>query len=154
MEGHGRHTKIGKSFGIGIIGLGEGKGLVKGLHGHPELHIAGICDLNRDLLLEVQRDFQIPNAYQNLEEMVTCPDIDIVVIYTPDQLHLEHIRTCFEAGKHVICTKPLVTSLEEAWQVIGLAQKHSNLRLMVGQSSRFFGSMQRQRKAFEMGKAV
>lgn len=45
MEGHGRHTHIGKLFGIGVVGLGEGKGLVRGLQGHPELKVRAICDV-------------------------------------------------------------------------------------------------------------
>jgi len=44
-EGHGRHTHIGKLFGIGVVGLGEGKGLVRGLQGHPELKVRAICDV-------------------------------------------------------------------------------------------------------------
>lgn len=152
MEGYGRHTRIGKSYGIGVIGLGEGKGLVKGLDGHPELNVLAICDVNPDLLKSVSTRFRIPHVFSQLEEMVVRDDIDIMVIYTPDQLHIEHIRTCFEAGKHVICTKPLVNSLDEARQVIELSRKFPDLQLMVGQSCRFFGPMQRQRKAFESGK--
>ena len=152
MEGHGRFTHIGKSFGIGIIGLGEGKGLVKGLSGHPELKVYGICDINTQLLNDVQIKFDIAHAYENLADMVANDDIDIVVIYTPDQQHIDHIRTCFQAGKHVICTKPLVNSLSEAREVIQLTESYPKSKLMVGQSSRFFGPMQEQRKAFESGK--
>ncbi len=152
MEGKGRFTKIGKGFGVGIIGLGEGKGLVKGLYGHPELPVVGICDVNRDLLQRIQKDYDVPYAFTSLKEMVDRKDIDIVVIYTPDQLHLEHIETCFKAGKHVICTKPLVTSRREAEKVIQLDKAYPQLQLMVGQSSRFFGPMQHQRQAVEAGR--
>lgn len=152
MEGHGRHSKIGKRFGIGVVGLGEGKGLIKGLEGHPELKVSAICDTNKDLVQRIQRIFEAPQGYTELEEMLRRKDIDIVAIYTPDQLHIEHIRKSFQAGKHVLCTKPLVNSLDEARQVIQLTQKYPNTCLMVGQSSRFFGPMQEQRKAYESGK--
>jgi len=152
MESHVRQTKIGKSFGIGVIGLGEGKGLVKGLHEHPELKVKGICDTNPELNKRIGSFFDIPNCYTNIEELVNRSDIDIVVIYTPDQLHLEHITNAFVAGKHVICTKPLVTSLAEAREVIKLSKAYPQCHLMVGQSSRFFGPMQEQRNAYESGK--
>ncbi|NIW44175.1 MAG: Gfo/Idh/MocA family oxidoreductase [candidate division Zixibacteria bacterium] len=152
MEGHGRHTKIGREFGVGVIGLGEGKGLIKGLQGHPELRVLAICDVNQALVDDVQKGFAIPHAYTTLEEMVQQDDLDIVVIYTPDPLHIEHISRAFQAGKHVICTKPLVNSLLEARQVIELTKQYSDLNLMVGQSSRFFGPMQEQRRAYEAGK--
>lgn len=152
MEGHGRHTEIGKTFGVGVIGLGEGKGLVKGLEGHPELKVLAICDTNPELLEKTRRVFDVPHAYTRLEEMVKRDDINIIAIYTPDQLHIEHITTSFQAGKHVMCTKPLVNTLDEAREVIRLTELYPQTRLMVGQSSRFFGPMQEQRKVFESGK--
>ncbi|MGP4078751.1 Gfo/Idh/MocA family protein [Pseudalkalibacillus sp. R45] len=152
MEGHGRHTKVGKKFGIGVVGLGEGKGLIKGLYGHPELTIQAICDVDDSLVRKVKQQFDIPFGCCELDSLLTREDIDIVAIYTPDQLHIDHIRKSFQAGKHVLCTKPLVNSLEEAEEVITLTRNHPDLQLMVGQSSRFFGPMQHQRRAFERGK--
>ena len=152
MEGHARFRKIGKSFGVGIVGLGEGKGLLKGLHGHPELKVIGICDTNQKLLEELQTFFKTPFITKDIYQLVNRKDIDIVIIFTPDNLHFSHIKTCFEAGKHVICTKPLVASRLEALEVLKLKEKYPHLQLMVGQSSRFFGSMQYQREAFEAGK--
>jgi predicted dehydrogenase len=149
MESYGKHSKIGDIFGIGIIGLGEGKGLVKGLCGHPELPVRAVCDSNEDLLHKIQTEYQVPHSYNRLEEMLRREDIRIVVIYTPDQLHLSHIIACLSAGKHVICTKPLVTSLEEAKKLLEIQIQYPKLSIMVGQSSRFFGSMQKQRKVYE-----
>lgn len=151
MEGHGRHCTIGRRFGVGIVGLGEGKGLVKGLHGHPDLPVLAVCDLSPQLVARVGNQFGIPGRYTDLAAMLRHPEIEIVVIYTPDQLHLEHIRQSLAAGKHVICTKPLVTSLDEAREVIRLTEQYPHLRLMVGQSSRFFEPFIRQRAAFESG---
>lgn len=65
MEGHGKFIKIGKSFCVGIVGLGEGKGLLKGLHGYPELKVMGICDVNHELVGELKRQFRVPYAYDN-----------------------------------------------------------------------------------------
>lgn len=151
MEGHPHYTAIGKSFGIGIVGLGEGKGLVKGLSGHPELKAVAVCDRDAELVERVQRQYEVPYGFNNLDELLKLGSVNIVVIFTPDKYHLEHIRLAFEAGKHVICTKPLVNSLDEAFEVLTLTQKHPDLRLMVGQSSRFFGPMLRQRAAYEKG---
>lgn len=152
MEGHGRHTRVGHTFGIGIVGLGEGKGLIKGLQGHPDLKVRAVCDVNEALRREVQRVYAVPHGYGDIRELVQREDIDIVAIYTPDQLHVQHIQAAFEAGKHVLCTKPLVNALEEAREVIELTRQHPGTKLMVGQSSRFFGPMRRQRAAYEAGK--
>lgn len=152
MEGYGRHSKIGKLFGIGIVGLGEGKGLVKGLDNHTELRIQAICDINEKLAKNIQHTYKIPFCFLNIIDLVKHKEIDIVVLYTPDQSHLEHIRMCFEADKHVICTKPLVNSLKEALEVLKLVDKYPHCKLMVGQSSRFFGPMQKLRKSYIAGK--
>jgi predicted dehydrogenase len=151
MEGHGRFTAIGASYGIGVIGLGEGKGLVKGLHGHPELKVAAVCDRNAQLARQIAERYEVPYFYTDIEDLLKREDIQIVAIYTPDPLHFTHIRQAFEAGKHVVCTKPLVNSLEEAREVVRYIQAHPEQKLMVGQSSRFFGPMQHQRRAFESG---
>jgi len=151
MEGRGRQRALGRKFGVMVLGLGEGKGLVKGLSGHPDLNVLTVCDLDAELAARVASSHGVPHHTATLAEALARPGIDIVCIYTPDQLHVEHIRRAFEAGKHVICTKPLVNSLTEAREVIGLVRQHPESRLMVGQSSRFFGSMQRQRAAFERG---
>lgn len=152
MEGYGRHTHIGRKFRIGVVGLGEGKGLIKGLHGHPELNVTAICDTNEALLDKIRLEYDVKKAFTNLKEMAEDCNLDIIAIYSPDQLHVKHIETCLKAGKHVICTKPLVNSLNEARTVVELTKQYPRLKLMVGQSSRFFGPMQRQREAFSEGR--
>ncbi|WP_308635615.1 Gfo/Idh/MocA family protein [Paenibacillus silvisoli] len=152
MEGHRRFTAIGRQFGIGIVGLGEGKGLAKGLVDHPELKVVAVCDANAELAKSIAGQFGVPHHYSSLANLLAREDIDIVAIYTPDQLHFAHIRQSFEAGKHVLCTKPLVNSLDEAKEVFDYVRKNPQRQLMVGQSSRFFGPMQHQRQAYEAGK--
>ena len=152
MEGHPKHGRVGQPFGLAVVGLGEGKGLVKGLSGHPELKVMSVCDTNSTVASKVAERFAIPHHTPHLEASLARADVDIVAIYTPDQMHVQHIQAAFEVGKHVICTKPLVNSLAEAREVVTLADAHPDLRLMVGQSSRFFGSMRHQWQAFEAGK--
>lgn len=151
MEGHGRHRPVGRSFGLALIGLGEGKALVKGLAGHPELAVVSVCDLDDDLARRTAAEYGVGHHTTSIAEALRQPGVDIVCVYTPDQLHLRHIELALRAGKHVICTKPLVNSLAEAREVIALLAAYPAQRVMVGQSSRFFGPMQRQRVAVERG---
>lgn len=151
MEGHGRRRSIGGHFGIGVIGLGEGRGLIKGLAGHPELPVLGVCDVDSARVEEVQRYFGVPYGYTDLQALLNLKEIQLIVIYTPDHLHREHIEAALAAGKHVICTKPLVNSLAEAKAVLELTTRYPGQRLMVGQSSRFFGPMQAQHRAVTEG---
>ena len=50
--------------------------------------------------------------------------MDVVYVASPHALHLEHARLALEAGKHVLCEKPLAMTVAEAEQMIGLARQH------------------------------
>jgi hypothetical protein len=94
----------------------------------------------------------VPDLFypETLDEFLANPEIDIVAIYTPDPTHADLIVCSFEAGKHVICTKPLVTDLKQLGQIVA-SSKATGKRLMVGQSTRFFEPFLQQRKRTEAG---
>ncbi|MCR6032277.1 gfo/Idh/MocA family oxidoreductase [Nocardioides sp. zg-579] len=58
------------------------------------------------------------------EELVADPDVEVVYVASPHALHLEHARLAFEAGKHVLCEKPLTLSTADAEEMVRLAGKH------------------------------
>ncbi len=152
-------------LGIGIVGLHEGRTLLAALtqpeppavgkirNPAPRTHfayaVAG-CDLDPQKIASARQ--LCPDIFYTLHygDMLARDDVDIVAIYTPDSHHGEHIVRAFEAGKHVICTKPLINSMADARQVLGAAQQ-TDRKLLVGQSTRFFESFQRQRKAYDNG---
>ncbi|MBZ0308642.1 MAG: Gfo/Idh/MocA family oxidoreductase, partial [Anaerolineae bacterium] len=111
--------------------------------------VAG-CDLRQEKIDAAKKD--CPDLFYTTDyaEMLKRPDVDIVAIYTPDTFHGQHIVQAFEAGKDVICTKPLVNSVEDAHRVLEAA-KRTGQQLLVGQSTRFFESFRRQRQAYERG---
>ncbi|MCA9297473.1 MAG: Gfo/Idh/MocA family oxidoreductase, partial [Phycisphaerales bacterium] len=84
------------------------------------------------------------------DEMLSMPEVEIVAIYTPDAHHGQHIEQAMRAGKDVICTKPLVISIDDAIRV-RRAARETGRRLLVGQSTRFFEPFLRQRRAYEAG---
>ena len=144
----------GRTLGVGVLGLQEGRSLLIGLNrpNWPSEHarVVAACDLDEGKFVLARRDFPELFYTTRYDEMLSHPDVDIVAIYTPDPLHAEHICRAFEGGKHVICTKPLLISLADGKRVLETAQR-TGRKLMVGQSSRFFGSFVRQREAFEAG---
>lgn len=135
---------------IGVVGLHEGRTLLAGLGRTARCEAAAGCDLSPEKIEETRR--VLPDLFYTVryEEMLARPDIDIVAIYTPDALHGTHIVQAFEAGKDVICTKPLVNSMEDARRILS-ASRASGRKLLAGQSTRFFESFRRQRAAYEAG---
>jgi len=142
--------KADQQLGLGVIGLNEGQTLLTGLSRSAHLHPVAGCDLSSDKLEETRRSHPDLFLTSDYDQLLARDDVDIVAIYTPDHLHGEHIARAFDAGKHVICTKPLVNSVDDARRVLA-AGKASNRRLQVGQSTRFFESFKRQRTAYENG---
>src|SRR2546423_6807416 len=136
---------------LGVIGLGEGRSIISAALNSELWELARICDLNEELCKERAAEFRFPNYTTKFDELLNDPIIDVIGIYTPDPLHATHIRQALDAGKHAICTKPLIDNLKDARDLLE-AQKKSGKLVFVGQSSRFFEPMIRQRADYEAGK--
>jgi predicted dehydrogenase len=139
-----------RQLGVGVLGLHEGRTLLRALDRVAHAQAVAGCDI-RPEKVEAAR-LVCPDIFYTTSyaEMLAREDVDIVAIYTPDPLHGEHIVQAFAAGKHVICTKPLVNSLEDAQRVLK-ASRETDRKLLVGQSTRFFEPFLRQRQAYERG---
>ncbi|QDH78984.1 Gfo/Idh/MocA family oxidoreductase [Echinicola soli] len=142
-------TKEGK-LRLGILGLGEGRSTISAALNSQKIQLVQICDRNEELCKQRAKEFDFPHFTTRYEDMLENPEIDAVGIYTPDKLHATHIKMAMEHGKHVVCTKPLLDDLKDAKALIELQAK-TGKRLFVGQSSRFFEPMKRQRADFKKG---
>lgn len=66
----------------------------------------------------------VPAAHGSYAELVADPAVDVVYVASPHALHLEHARLAFEAGKHLLCEKPLTLNATEAEEMVRLAREH------------------------------
>ena len=73
---------------------------------------------------------------ESFEELVNLPDVDIVVIASPSDLHADQILVAMDAGKHILAEKPVVTTPEDCRRVVEAAGK-SDRKIQVGQICRF-----------------
>lgn len=137
-------------LGIGVVGLHEGHTLLVALRASGLCHAVAGCDLSeekRQAAVDASPGLWATESY---EELLQRPDVQIVAIYTPDALHADQILAAFRAGKHVICTKPLINDPSRAAELLDASREH-RCRLLVGQSTRFYEPFQRQRELFESG---
>jgi predicted dehydrogenase len=139
-----------KKLGLGVLGLGEGRSIISAGLGSPRWKVVTLCDVNEQLCRERCAEFGLSRYTTSYEEMLADGRIDVIGIYTPDHLHARHVVRALQAGKHVVCTKPFIDSLESAAEVLA-AVKKSGRHVMVGQSSRHFAPFARQRRHFEKG---
>ena len=132
---------------LAILGLGEGRSTISAALHSEKVTLHKICDRNEELCRKRVAEFGFPHYTTSYQDLLEDVEIDIIAIYTPDHLHADHVLKALEYGKHVICTKPFIDNLADAHQLLEAAEK-SGKKIFVGQSSRFFEPMRKQRKDY------
>jgi len=139
-------------LGIGVVGLFMGRNMLYvNRHGNFNSEVRAICDINQERLKQNKEEFNIPFATTDYKEILKSDDIDIIGIFTPDHLHMQMIKDSLEAGKHIICTKPMVVSLEEAKETVKLVRKYKK-KILIGQTRRFVKHHQEAKSLYDSGK--
>lgn len=123
------------NLNIAVIGCSiMGKLHMQGIKNKGAVLFA-VCDSAEDRVLEAQKEFDVPVAVTDYRELVHQPDIDAVVIVTPDQTHKEMTEAFLRAGKDVLCEKPMALTLEECESMIK-TERETGRKLMIGQVCR------------------
>jgi predicted dehydrogenase len=92
--------------------------LIPGAKASPKVDLVGVASRDRARAEEYARKWEIPRAYGSYEALLADPEIDAVYISLPNTLHVEWSVRALEAGKHVLCEKPLsrdAGAVEEAF---------------------------------------
>jgi len=138
-------------LGAGVIGLRMGGEHLYAYANHPEVEVKGICDTDEEKLKELAEKYNVKFITQDYKELLDKKDIDIVSVATPDYLHAEQSIAALKSGKHVLCEKPMVPTLEDCQTIIEAAEK-SECKFMVGQICRFAPGFQMTKKLIDEGR--
>ena len=116
---------------LGLAGLGAGTiNALPELAAHPNYRITAAADIRPAALARFVSDFG-GEAYDSIEAMCHSRNVDVVHILTPNRFHAQHALAAIEAGKHVICDKPMATTLVDCDAMIQAAER-KGVRLLVG----------------------
>jgi predicted dehydrogenase len=115
---------------VGIVGLEFGSEFIPIYQRHPDAIMYAICQRTRSKLDEVGDAFGVDVRYDDYEAMLADPAIDIVHINTPLQIHADQVVAALRAGKHVGCTIPMATSVEDCKRIVD-AQRETGLVYMM-----------------------
>ena len=138
---------------VAIVGAGIGAAHAEGYQAHPELfEVALICDADLERARTLAGTLPGAAVCADLAEVLARDDIDVVDICVPPFLHTDMVRRCLEAGRHVVCEKPLCGSLAEVDALAALAES-SGRRLMPVMQYRFGNGVRRLLHLIERGVA-
>ncbi len=102
----------------------------------PDAIITAVASRSLDRAKEFASQYNAPYAYGSYEELLNCPELDIVYIASPHTGHHEHTLLCLNAGIPVLCEKPFGMNLGHVQDMVSLA-RDKNLFLMEALWSRF-----------------
>lgn len=107
---------MAKPVRIALVGAGAVSDYhhVPGIRLDPRAELAGVCDADANLLEKRRRDWQTDRVTTDFEEICADPDVDAVIIATPNFTHKPVALAAAAHGKHVMCEKPLGLSAAEA----------------------------------------
>jgi predicted dehydrogenase len=110
---------------IAVVGLGSaGHTLhLPALAGIPSVQVVGACDLSAEMRDRAAASWKVP-VFDDFDRMLDDCRPDAVIIGTPPDSHFSFGRKVLESGAHLICEKPFVNSLEEADELIRVAEEH------------------------------
>lgn len=141
-----------KTLKIGLVGVGAAAQVnhIPALRKVEGLELVALCDRDPEKAQRVAQKFGIERAVGRIEELLADDEIDAVDICTPNFLHAPLAIAALEAGKHVLCERPLARSSEEAAAMVKAAKKADRL-LMCAVQHRFRPDAQLLRKFVDKG---
>lgn len=110
-----------EKLNIAIVGLGFGKEFIPIYQNHPHTNMYAVCQRTREKLNEVGEQYGVAKRYESFDELIQDPKVDVVHINSPIHLHAHQSVAALNAGKHVACTVPAATTVEECRDIVNAA---------------------------------
>ena len=133
-------------FGTGFVGRVHMEGIVR--TGFVELY--GLAEADAAKARQLGEEYRIPKVTTDYRELLADPQLDAVHICTPNALHYPMAKAALEAGKHVVCEKPLSVSPALVRELMELAAA-KKLRNCTNHNLRFYPMVQHMRRMVEAG---
>ncbi|MDR2104060.1 MAG: Gfo/Idh/MocA family oxidoreductase [Treponema sp.] len=127
-----------KKLKIGIIGVGNISTFhIEGYQKNPHVELAALCDISEDRLHYMGNKYGVTHCFTSAQEMLArLPELDAVSVCTWNSEHAPITIAALNAGKHVLCEKPMATTAAAAREMLAAAEKNNKL-LMIGFVRRF-----------------
>src|SRR2546423_1839050 len=137
-------------FGIAGFGLHAVRRLMPGFALAQNCRVVALSRRDQQKAREVAAQYNIPHVFASTEALCRCPEVDAVLVTTPNVCHLADVLTAVEARKPVLCEKPMGMNAEECRQMVESSRK-AGVLLGVAQVFRFEESTKRLRERIASG---
>lgn len=141
---------MSRKLKVGVAGLGRGFSVMLPTFARDQrIALVAAADSRADARAKFAADFA-GNTYESVEALCSDPDVEVVYVATPHQLHAKHAKLAASAGKHLLVEKPMAISITECQEMIAEA-RNAGVRLVVGHSHSFDGPYLRMRELIGSG---
>lgn len=136
---------------IGIIGCGKIAQIrhIPEYMANPDAELYGFFDVNQDRAKEIAKQYG-GVAYESYQAMLADPKIDAVSVLTPNFTHAEISIAALKAGKHVLCEKPMATTLADC-EAMAETARQTGKKLMIAQNQRLTAAHQKAKELLDSG---
>lgn len=145
---------MGKPVNVAMIGLGFGSEFIPIYQALPDANVYALCQRNKEKLDKVGDQFGIGTRFTDYAAVLKDPNVDFVHINSPIPDHAWMSMEALKAGKHVMCTVPMATNIEDCRKICQLV-KETGLKYMMAETvvySREFLFIKEMYKKGELGK--
>lgn len=116
---------------VAIVGLGFGAEFIPIYENHPEAEMYAVCQRNPKTLEQIGSAFGVKQRYSRYEDLLKDPNVDAVHINTPIPDHAPMTLAALKAGKHVACTVPMATTVDECQAIVTEARRQKKNYMMM-----------------------
>lgn len=146
-----------KKLKVGCIGLGPRGALLYSLIiKNPNVEAYAVCDRSEEALekyrykLEVEKKIEGVRYFNSIEDFLKS-DVEAVIVATHVETHADISIQCLEAGKHVLCEIPNISSVEEAKKLYKAVQAHPKQKFMVAENCCYWAFISSWKEMYENG---
>ncbi len=138
--------------GVGLIGTGFARSAqAPAFRACEGAELSAVCSGSFENAQKTATEFNIPHTCQNYQELLALSDVDLVVISAPPYLHQQMALAALEAGKHVICEKPMAMNAAEARALLNAAARRPRQLAIIDHELRFNPTWRRMKMLLDSG---
>jgi predicted dehydrogenase len=147
-----KERNMPKEIGIGLVGTGFARtAQIPAFRACKSARLVAICSGHYENAVKAAKEFEIPHACQEFNQLVELNEVDLVVVSAPPNVHRAAAIAALGAGKHVICEKPMAMNADEAQEMTRFAAERPGQLAVIDHELRFNPTRRRLKEVIESG---